>query len=453
MSLTSAASRVHAEQHAPREKPLAKLRLRICVMGAAVQTENRGVLALGSSLVKLLADAAPDAEIIYLAGNRDSQPVPARIGSQTRPIPVINYRLSPKAPPRQHLLCIMALSLAWRLLPFSGLRSRIARSNPWIGAVAQAGLVGDIRGGDSFSDIYGLKRFVLGSLPVIAVLWVRRDIVLFPQTYGPFKHRLARTLAAYILRRSSCILSRDHDSMATVEGLIGKSSKVNLCPDVAFALEAIRPPDPQISPPLPSHVPCLIGLNVNGLVFHGGYNRRNMFGLKLNYPDFLARLVFALLDREGTRLLLVPHTFGSPGNVESDPEASRKLIELLPEPLRARVHLITAKYDQHEIKGLIGMCDFFIGSRMHSCIAALSQGIPAIAVAYSKKFKGVFDSIGVGHWVVDARNTNIEAALAETLKRFEERAEMKRGLADKVQIARQTLRETFAVICAGAVAT
>ena len=65
--------------------------------------------------------------------------------------------------------------------------------------------------------------------------------------------------------------------------------------------------------------------------------------------------------------------------------------------------IVDREYDQHEIKGVIGMCDFFVGSRMHACIGALSQGIPCVGVAYSMKFRGVFESVGVADWVVDSR--------------------------------------------------
>ena len=38
---------------------------------------------------------------------------------------------------------------------------------------------------------------------------------------------------------------------------------------------------------------------------------------------------------------------------------------------------------------------------MHACIAALSQNIPAVAIAYSKKFLGVMQSIGAETLVAD----------------------------------------------------
>ena len=38
---------------------------------------------------------------------------------------------------------------------------------------------------------------------------------------------------------------------------------------------------------------------------------------------------------------------------------------------------------------------------MHACIAALSQTVPAVAIAYSRKFLGVMETIGVEDIVVD----------------------------------------------------
>jgi colanic acid/amylovoran biosynthesis protein len=38
-----------------------------------------------------------------------------------------------------------------------------------------------------------------------------------------------------------------------------------------------------------------------------------------------------------------------------------------------------------DFKGVIGLCHVLVGSRMHTNIAAMSQGIPTVAIAYSRK--------------------------------------------------------------------
>jgi polysaccharide pyruvyl transferase WcaK-like protein len=45
---------------------------------------------------------------------------------------------------------------------------------------------------------------------------------------------------------------------------------------------------------------------------------------------------------------------------------------------------------------------------MHACIAALSQCIPAVGIAYSKKFKGVFETVGVENLIADPRTMGKE---------------------------------------------
>ena len=58
---------------------------------------------------------------------------------------------------------------------------------------------------------------------------------------------------------------------------------------------------------------------------------------------------------------------------------------------------------------------------MHACIAALSQGIPAIGLAYSKKFAGVFETVDVKQLVVDMRGAEVGEVLAAVEKAFEQR--------------------------------
>ena len=110
-------------------------------------------------------------------------------------------------------------------------------------------------------------------------------------------------------------------------------------------------------------------------------------------------------------------------------------------PLTLRI--VAAEYDQHEIKGVIGRCDFFIGSRMHACIAALSQGVPCVGVAYSMKFEGVFASVGMGEGVVDGRAMPNAAAIARTMDLYRIRNDVRDGLAQRADEARVTLRAVF----------
>jgi colanic acid/amylovoran biosynthesis protein len=415
------------------------------LMGASLGTGNRGVSALGASLVRLVKGAMPGAKPFMLIGSRDTLPFELGVDGRKLAIPIVNFRRSLRAGITSQLWWILLAAVFYRCLPIPSLRRLIAKSTPWIRSVTGAQLIGEIRGGDSFSDIYGLVRFINGSLPVISVILVGGNLVLLPQTYGPYRTRTARWLARYILRGATLILSRDRESIQEVEQLIGPAERCMFCPDVALALEARCPEVVSIKPPLPSPSPALlVGINVSGLMANGGYNRDNMFGLKLDYPRFTQQMCVRLLADRSLHLLMVPHTYAPAGRVESDPEACERLRNALPSELQARVHLVNAEYDQNELKGIIGLCDFFVGSRMHACIAALSQGIPTVGVAYSKKFLGVFETVGTADTVISGMSCDTEQAVEITLRIFQRREAIRTRLRSSVPEAQTRLRSVFA---------
>jgi colanic acid/amylovoran biosynthesis protein len=422
-----------------RQEPAA-----IALLGTPVTSRNQGVQALGASLVNLCVRAAGTKDVRILTSSARPSSVVYRAGGKNLDVPVVNYRLSPKSAPCEHLAWIVMMSLCYRIVPLGFVRRTIAAKTPWIAALESCGFAGDIRGGDSFSDIYGMKRYTIGFLLAWSVLLVKGTMVQFPQTYGPFKGSLARAMARFLLKRSSLVIARDKASREVARGLLGPSREVLLSPDVAFSLEVVRPEHPELDPVLTGAVPSgIIGLNVNGLMYHGGYTRSNMFGLKMDYPAFLGKLVVALLEAQENEVWLVPHTYAENGDVESDPDASYKLRDSLPAELRGRVRIVSKEYDQHSIKGVIGMCDFFIGSRMHSCIAALSQGIPCVGVAYSMKFRGVFESVGMEDWVVDGRATGDDEAVSLITGLYQKREDVRVSLGRNADAAREQLAVVF----------
>lgn len=417
--------------------------MRVAILGTPVSSSNRGVLALGASLVNLCS--AVGREVVLMLSHRDNQPVSFRIGEEVRPVRVVNCRLSPRARVRDHLAWIVVAAVLYRVIPLASFRRVLSHFTPWMAALEEADLVGDIRGGDSFSDIYGMGRFYDGFLTAWTVILVKGSMVQFPQTYGPYQSRVARALARYILRRSSVVIARDEKSRQVAQELIGSRQVVWLSPDVAFSLGAIRPERIELDPPLVGSIPSgVIGMNVSGLMYNGGYTRDNMFGLKLDYRSMLPALITALFTDHPGELWLVPHTWGPPESVESDPEACRKVRGGLPEAIRGRVRIVTGEYDCHEIKSVIGQFDFFIGSRMHACIAALSQGVPCVGIAYSRKFEGVFDSVGMGEWVVDGRKVENNEAVSRILVLYRGRDKVRQELGVRAEEARKRLHDVFA---------
>jgi len=417
----------------------------VCFQGASLDVGNRGCRALAASLIKLVTDCNPKARIYLLYGNRTSGIQRLKVSGRTVKVNIVNFRLSPRARVSEHLFWIMFLACVQRVISIRSIRNKLVRSNRWLKTLEDADFIGEIRGGDSFSDIYGLRRFLLGIMPSTIVILMRKKLVLLPQTYGPFKSRIARLIARFILLRSDQILTRAAESVALVRNLLGPRGEHKVprfCPDVAFVLESALPEKPDIQPRLNrnSSVP-LIGLNINGLLYMGGYTRNNMFGLKINYKEFVHELLEWLMTRTNAHVLFVPHVFA--GDVEDEPSICCQLLKSMGKQYAGRLHAVVQEYDQTELKGIIGLCDFFIGSRMHACIAALSQGIPTVGLAYSKKFRGVFECVGAEQFVIDMRQSGTEEILAAISAAFDKRTDTAERLKIAIPAAQERILSTL----------
>jgi hypothetical protein len=110
-----------------------------------------------------------------------------------------HWRLSPRGGWQHQLTVIFAAALIYRISGSRTMQRALAARNPRLAELERICFVGDVRGGDSFSDINGLKRFLIATLPVLSVLAAKDRIVLFLQTCGPFQSFWARLIARLCL--------------------------------------------------------------------------------------------------------------------------------------------------------------------------------------------------------------------------------------------------------------
>jgi len=426
-------------------------RIRIGLLGASFDTGNLGVSALAESSIKIILNKWPNAELILLGSGYKPQQHRLFVSGKEICAKTLPIRFCKKIFLPYHFLWLLFWGLLVKVLPTSQLKNTLVNRNPYFKILYDTDLVADITGGDSFSDIYGFRRFFLGFLCKWLVIFLGKKLVLLPQTYGPFKRNITRAMAKSILKRANTIYSRDRDSLEYVKSLLGSNTenwKVHFAPDVAFVLDSRKPTDFDASP-LSKILEntTVVGFNISGLLFNGGYTQDNMFGLKTDYRTLIPAVVRMLLEDKDVVVLLVPHVFPPADyEVESDPNACLKVYEQLNQIYLDRIFLVEGQYDQGEMKYIIGLCDFFIGSRMHSCIAALSQGIPAIGLAYSKKFEGVFRSVGAEHSVIDMRSRNHNEILEDIAEVYKCRQAAAKHLAEIIPVIREEVLKLFADI-------
>ncbi|MBZ5658897.1 MAG: polysaccharide pyruvyl transferase family protein [Acidobacteriia bacterium] len=418
---------------------------RIAILGATLDSTNMGVCALAAGAVRCFAHAYPAAEIHFLHFAKSPSVQTLTIDGEQVRVPVIPMRFSKRLLLPNNIALLTVLALLARIVPSKTFRNWVISKNACLSEIDAIDLFASIAGGDSFSDIYGMERYFYVSLPQILVLLLGKKLVLLPQTYGPFRGGLAKSLTRFILKRADHVYSRDLQGLEEIKSLVGPrypSSKFEFCYDVGFVLQPAVPARIGLAglSSLDEHIGPLVGLNVSGLLFMGGYTRDNMFGLRADYRQF-SRDAIELLIEKGATVLLVPHVFGQEG--ETDTAACEQLYAELKDKYPGRLGLVLGEYNQHEIKYVIGKCDLLIGARMHACIAAVSQCIPAVCVAYSDKFIGVMGAIGVDSIVADARKLDEQEMLKFIENSLDARAAIRERLARQMPEVKSRVMNLF----------
>jgi polysaccharide pyruvyl transferase WcaK-like protein len=215
----------------------------------------------------------------------------------------------------------------------------------------------------------------------------------------------------------------------------------SFCYDLGFGIESHAPNRVEVEGMSFGEIQKtnLIGTNISGLLFRDGYSGKNEFTSRSNYPDLVRVTIRTLLTESNASVLLIPHVYGAETDSESDVVACERIFAELRIEYAGRLGVLRGEYSPNEIRHLIGRCGFFVGSRMHACIAAVSQGIPAVSLAYSDKFLGVMRPVGADAQVVDLRTCTVEHLLSVVKQGFERRVELAEELRKRIPGIRDTI--------------
>ncbi|MDZ4275510.1 MAG: polysaccharide pyruvyl transferase family protein [Erythrobacter sp.] len=264
-------------------------------------------------------------------------------------------------------------------------------------------VVFDIGGGDSFSDIYAARRFWL----IIGSKWAARcakgPLILSPQTIGPFHTAVARHAAVGAMNLAQRIFARDEASFKLL-GELGMARNAALTTDVAFALPFTPAPEKEHRDLVVG--PIKVGLNVSALLYRRELARGDRIRLTVDYPALIDALLERITREPRAELHLVPHVLASATPYEDDYALAEELQRRFP------VAILPPRFSgPSQAKSYIANLDLFAGSRMHATIAAISSGTAVVPLGYSRKFSGLFDSLGYG-WNADLTRENNAAVLA-----------------------------------------
>lgn len=272
-------------------------------------------------------------------------------------------------------------------------------------------IVFNICAGDGFTSIYGVGRTFSETYMSWLAKMNKCKVVLAPQTIGPFENILSCWIAKRTLKYIDLVFARDVMSINCCESMGAKEKTIEVI-DVAFAL----PYQKQIVQK------NKIGINVSGLLYRGGYNGNNYFGLSFDYQLYIKKLVKVLLS-QGFFVDLIAHVISGVNLAEDDFSACNEIANEI------NGVCVAPKFNSPiEAKSYISGMDFFIGARMHSTIAAFSSGVPVVPIAYSRKVNGLYNSLEYPYYIDAKAPYSVESAIEKTVQYIDKRSMLKEQL-------------------------
>ena len=211
-----------------------------------------------------------------------------------------------------------------------------------------------------------------------------KPVVLHTQSVGPFANQVQTRMAAFVLRRMDLVLAREDITVDLLAGL-GVVDNVERAVDAAFAFLPESRVDLRAELGIEIDRP-LVGFTVRRWLAEADQAR---------YELAMAGLADHVIARHGADVIFIPQVT-SEHHGDDDRVTSRAVAGLMSE----RPIVLSQRYDHRQVKALYGALDLLVGTRFHSVIFALTAGVPALAIEYEPKTRGIMRDLGLERWVV-----------------------------------------------------
>lgn len=328
---------------------------------------------------------------------------PGKPGIMARILRAISWNLK-----RIHYLCLASQTA-------DGASDKRAGSRPDSRA---RGLLQSLDGSDfvvSTGGTYLVEQYWLGLrlFEFDLVRRLRKPLVLYTQSLGPFTKPVNRRALHGVFEYASLVLVRDELSRGHALELAPRA-RVEVRADAAFALAEPDVLKEARSRALPQERPLRVAISVRDWPHFTTTSAA--VGME-RFRKAIAALVVHLIHEHDAEILFVSTCQGIPSYRFDDSGVAATIVEGLPAEVQHRVQVRSEYLRPEAVMAETGACDLVVATRMHMAILSLCAGTPVLPIAYEFKTRELFGRLGMGERVQDIETVTGEA-LISTLGRM-----------------------------------
>lgn len=281
-------------------------------------------------------------------------------------------------------------------------------------------------GGDNITLDYGTLSLFRWCKLIDKAITMGKPAILWAASVGPFSgNPVIEQIMRKHLKRYSAITVRETHTLKYLQSI--GIDNADLVSDPAFLLE-------------PSELDLeeygiddnfqmnkeILGFNVSPLIRRFRKDKNSADSLDKDVREFIREVV----NEYNLNIVLIPHVHSLDGSVHNSDWLYMKALISTIDNLKGKVVLIPPHLNACQLKYIIGKCKYFIGARTHATIAALSQSIPTVSIAYSMKAKGINEDIfGNEQYVLDTSIVDKENLIIYLKKLIKDQKDIKHHLA------------------------
>lgn len=299
-------------------------------------------------------------------------------------------------------------------------RKRTIRREPALRLLDESDVIivcgGGFLGGKKYDSLMHVFQIYIDTL-------FNRPVILMGTSVEPMGRGLIRRKTEKALRRVTHVFAREEITCKYLETFLARE-KVTLAPDMAFILGE-KKPRIKLDSGFKAECRQICGITLRDWNFPRSDNptqaREQYIGAIINMMD-------ELTDR-GIGFVFVPQVMVQ---YADDAEVAKEVRAKLKNP--KMFEIVEADLSPEEIKGLIAEFDFFVGTRMHSNIFAMSVGVPTVAIAYEKKTNGIMEMVdgSMKKYVIEIEDVTGESLVRKVDKMIEEQTKIRTILEKRI---------------------
>ncbi|KRF35877.1 polysaccharide pyruvyl transferase family protein [Paenibacillus sp. Soil787] len=264
-----------------------------------------------------------------------------------------------------------------------------------------------------------LGDFMYHYIQFVTAIQYKKKFIVYAQTVGEFgSNSFVQNRIKYLLKKAELVLPREPISFQYLMKFVPKLNNYFETSDVAFLLEKKELKSKEINDLLQDNGNLKIGLTMRFWHFPGSSNRKELLD---QYKSAVKESIQYLLANYKVDIFLMPQCVG-PGE-DNDLIISREIYQSFSG--NNKVHLLDQDFIPEELKYVYSRMDLFVGTRMHSNIFSLSEGVPCVAISYDLKTDGIMQAVGLQDYVLDIKGIESKELILKLDKALNDLPRMK----------------------------